>query len=112
MGFHDGLDKGAASMQKIWCKSRKKCDGLSLVMRAGFSVMTPSQAKPSQLSSKWKSPNSPRLKKARQAKGEVKSTLIIFFGITGIFHIEFILAGKTVNSICYFDVSRQMCQNV
>jgi histone-lysine N-methyltransferase SETMAR len=48
--------------------------------------------------SQWKSPNSPRLKKARQVKSKVKSRLIIFFDIKGIVHKEFILAGQIVNS--------------
>jgi hypothetical protein len=41
-----------------------------------------------QQSSQQKSPNSLRLKKARQVKSKVKSALIIFFGIEGIFHKE------------------------
>jgi hypothetical protein len=42
------------------------------------------------------SPNSPRLKKLRQAKNKVKSMLIIFFDINGIVHKEFVLRGQTV----------------
>jgi hypothetical protein len=44
------------------------------------------------------SPNSARLTKVRQAKSKVKSMLIIFFGIKGIVHKEFVLAGQTDNS--------------
>jgi hypothetical protein len=33
----------------------------------------------------WKSPNSPRLKKAKRVKSEVKSILIIFIGIKSLF---------------------------
>jgi hypothetical protein len=36
-----------------------------------------------QQSSQWKSPNSPRPKKARQVKSIVKCMLIIFFDIKG-----------------------------
>jgi hypothetical protein len=40
------------------------------------------------------------IKKVRQ----IKSMLIIFFGINGIIHKEFILGGQTVNSTYYCDV--------
>jgi hypothetical protein len=43
------------------------------------------------------SPNSPRLKKARQVKRKVKKMLIIFFDIKEIVHKEFFLGGQTVN---------------
>jgi hypothetical protein len=54
-----------------------------------------------QQSSQWKSPNSPRLKKVRQAKSKVKTMLIIFFDIKGFVHKEFILAGQRVNFAYY-----------
>jgi hypothetical protein len=50
------------------------------------------------------SPNSRRPKEARQVKSEVKSVLIIFFGVMGIFKKEFVLAGQTINSAYYCDV--------
>jgi len=37
-------------------------------------------------SSQWKSPTSPRPKKARQMKSNLKSTIITFFDIKGIVH--------------------------
>jgi histone-lysine N-methyltransferase SETMAR len=57
-----------------------------------------------QQSSQWKSPYSPRPKKARQVKGKVKSMLIIFFDIKRIVHKEFVLAGQTVNFAYYHDI--------
>jgi hypothetical protein len=51
-------------------------------------------------------PNSPRPKKARQAKSNAKSMLIILCDINGIVNKELILAGKTVNSTYYCDVLR------
>jgi hypothetical protein len=44
-------------------------------------------------SSQWKSPKSPRPKKARQ----VHSKLIVFFDMEGILHYEYVLEGRTVN---------------
>jgi hypothetical protein len=49
-----------------------------------------------------------RPKKARQVKGKVKSTLIIFFDNKGIPHKEFALASQTINSAYYCDILRQL----
>jgi hypothetical protein len=47
--------------------------------------------------SQWKSPNSPKPKKARQVRRNVKSVLIVVFKIQGIVHKEFGPPGQTVN---------------
>jgi hypothetical protein len=52
------------------------------------------------------SPDSSRPKKVRHIKSEVKNMLIIFFGIKGIVHREFVLAGQAVNSAYYCDILR------
>ena len=54
-----------------------------------------------QQSSQWKSPNSPRPKKARQVRSNVKSMLIVFFGIQEIVDKEFVPPGQTVNDKFY-----------
>jgi hypothetical protein len=73
------------------------CPGLSLVMRAGFMIMTRRQRN--------NPPNDKiqthRLEKVRQVKSKFKSMLIIFFNIKRIAHEEFVLAGQTVNSAYY-----------
>jgi hypothetical protein len=70
------------------------CPGLSLVTRAGFTVTILRQSN--------KPPNgkvqTPRPKKVRQVKSEVKSMHIISFDIKGIVHNEFVLEGQRVNS--------------
>ena len=52
----------------------------------------------------WKSPTSPRPKKARQSKSKVKVTLITFFGVRGIVHSEFLPQGQTI--------SQQVCKEI
>jgi histone-lysine N-methyltransferase SETMAR len=54
-----------------------------------------------QQSSQWKSPNSPRPKKARQVRNNVKSMLIFFFDIKGIVHKEFLPPAQTINGKFY-----------
>jgi len=51
-----------------------------------------------QQSSQWKSPGSPRPKKARQSRSTTKSMLILFFDIRGIVHHEFSPQGQTMNA--------------
>jgi hypothetical protein len=56
-----------------------------------------------QQSSQWKSPGSPRPKKARQSRSATKS-MLVFFDIQGIVHHEFVPEGQTVNAKFYCNV--------
>jgi len=56
--------------------------------------------------SQWKSPRSPRPKRARQVKSNLKSMIITFFDIKGIVQKEFVPTGQTVNSGFYCEVLR------
>ena len=62
--------------------------------------------------SQWKSPMSPRPKKARQVKSNFKSMIITFFDSKGIVHKEFVPTGQTVNSGFYCEVLWRLRENV
>jgi len=61
-----------------------------------------------QQSSEWKTSNSPRPKKARREKSNVKTMLISFFDANGIVHSEFVPAGQTVNQAFYLQVLKRL----
>ena len=63
-------------------------------------------------SSRWKSPGSPRPKKARQSRSATKSMLIVFFNIRGIVHHEFAPEGQTVNAELYCSVLRCLLEDI
>jgi len=65
-----------------------------------------------QQSSQWKSPGSPRPKKARQSRSTTKSMLIMFFDIRGIVHHEFAPEGHTVNAEFFFSVLRHLREDI
>ena len=60
--------------------------------------------KTKQQSSQWKTPGSPRPKKARQVKSNIKTMLICFFDCRGVVHAEFVPPGQTVNQKLYLEV--------
>lgn len=61
-----------------------------------------------QASSQWKIPNSPKPKKAREVRLNVKLMVIIFFYVHGIAHREFAPPGQTVNQRFYLEVLRRL----
>jgi len=68
--------------------------------------------KTKQQSSQWKSPGSPRPKKARQSCSMTKSMLIVFFDIRGIVHHEFAPQGQTMNTGFYCSVLRRLREDI
>ena len=65
-----------------------------------------------QQSLEWKSPTSPRPKKARMFKSKVKVMLIAFFDVRGIVHKEFLPQGQTINQHIYKDILRRFMESV
>uniref|UniRef100_A0A2S2Q787 Mariner Mos1 transposase n=1 Tax=Sipha flava TaxID=143950 RepID=A0A2S2Q787_9HEMI len=55
-------------------------------------------------SSQWETKFSPQPKKAHQVRSSVKTMLIVFYDIEGIFHYEFVSRGQIVNQVFYKDV--------
>lgn len=63
-------------------------------------------------SSEWKTPSSPRPKKARQVRSKIKVMLILFFDRDGVVHYEFAPDGQTINKEFYRDVLRRLRDSV
>ena len=55
-------------------------------------------------SMQWKTQNSPRPKKPRMSRSQVKTTLVCFFDHKGIVHYEFTAQGHTVNQQSYLEL--------
>ncbi|UYV68306.1 hypothetical protein LAZ67_5003808 [Cordylochernes scorpioides] len=60
----------------------------------------------------WHTKSSPRPKKARMSKSRIKTMIIVFFDIRGIFHCEFVPQGQTVNSAFYLEVLRKLKRRI
>jgi hypothetical protein len=56
------------------------------------------------VSSQWKTPSSPRPKKARQVRSNGKKLLIAFFDAEGLVHHEFLPRRQTMNQTVYITV--------
>ena len=59
-------------------------------------------------SSQWKHPESPRPKKARQVRSNVKVMLTCFFDSRGIVHHEYAPEGQTINKEYYLEILRRL----
>ena len=60
----------------------------------------------------WKSPASPRKKKARMSKSKFKVMMIVFYDIKGIIYINWVPEGQTVNQVYYKDVLTTLRERV
>ena len=60
----------------------------------------------------WKSPSSPRQKKAWQSKSKFKAMMIFFFDIRGIVHVDWVPEGQTVNQVYYKEVLTNLRERV
>jgi len=65
-----------------------------------------------QASSQWKTPDSPKAKKVRQVRSNVKIMLISFFDANGIVHKEFVPPAQTVNQQFYLSVLKRLRDTV
>ena len=60
----------------------------------------------------WKSPSSPKQKKAQQNKSKFKAMLIVFFNIRGIVHVDWVPESQTVNQVYFKEVLTNLCERV
>jgi len=65
-----------------------------------------------QMSSQWSTSSSPRSKKARQVKSNIKIMLIAFFNVDGLVHHEFVPIGQAVNKEFYKTDLQLLCDAV
>lgn len=61
-----------------------------------------------QQSSQWKHVSSPRPKKARQSRSQIKSMLIVFFYHEGVVHHEYAPKGQTINKEYYVEILKRL----
>jgi histone-lysine N-methyltransferase SETMAR len=65
-----------------------------------------------QMSSQWKTPSSPRPKKARQVRSDVKTILIAFFEAEGLMHHELLHQRQTKNQTVYVNILKRLRDTV
>ena len=65
-----------------------------------------------QMSCQWNTASSPRPKKARQVKSNVKTMLIVFFDIDGLVHHEYVPRGQMVSKEFYKTVLQRLHNTV
>jgi len=65
-----------------------------------------------QQSMQWKTQNSPRPKKARTSRSQVKTMLVCFFDHKVIVHYEFIAQWQMVNQQCYVEMLTMLWESV
>lgn len=60
----------------------------------------------------WKTPTSPRTKKARMSKSKFKAMMIVFFDIHGIVYLNWVPEDQTVNQLYYLEVLAQLRERI
>ena len=60
----------------------------------------------------WKCPGSPRPKKAKMSKSQIKVMLVVFFDVRGIVHMEFLPQGTTVNQHVYKEILQRLLRSI
>lgn len=63
-------------------------------------------------SMQWCSQSSPRPRKARMSRSQIKTMLVCFFDIQGIVHREFVEQGSTVNQFKYLEILKRLREAV
>jgi histone-lysine N-methyltransferase SETMAR len=109
---NDQKEHRVAVCRELKDQARDDSDFISKVITGDESWVYGYDPETKQQSSQWKSPNSPRPKKVRQVRSNVKSMLIFFFYIIGIVHKEFLPPGQTVNGKFYCEVLKRLRESI
>ncbi|GFU30915.1 putative mariner transposase [Trichonephila clavipes] len=60
----------------------------------------------------WKTPNSPRAKKARMSQSKFKAMMIVFLDIHGIVYLHWVNEGQTMNQHYYLQVLGNLRESI
>jgi len=60
----------------------------------------------------WKSPSSPRQKKARQSKSKFKAKMMVFFFFQNPVDVNWVPEGQTINQVYYKEVLTNLLEQV
>ena len=105
-------ERRVAICQKLGQRAVDDPSFMSRVITGDESWVCGCDSETKQRSSQWKSPGSPKPKKARQSRSATESMLIVFFDTRGIAHHEFIPEGPTVNAEFYCNVLRRPGEDI
>ena len=97
---------------RISCSSCRRTPHLEKVITGDESWIFEYDPETKRQSCQWKSPGSPRPKKARMQKSQVKVMLITFFDHQGIVHHEYVPHDQTVNQHFYTEVLTRMMAKI
>jgi AraC-like DNA-binding protein len=108
----DEAEKRLTTSQALLQLSEEDTDFMSKIITGDESWVYGYDPETRAQSSQWKSPSSPRPKKARMSKSNIKVMLITFFDVQGIVYHEFLEKGTTVNQYVYLNILRRLRESV
>ncbi len=97
---------------RTFCNTLKDPEMLKRVITGDESWIFQYDPETKRQSLQWKYPGSPRPKKAKMSKSQIKVLLIVFFDIRGIVHMEFLPQGTTINQHVYKEILQRLLRSI